>query len=367
MHRILQLKMHDQSHSIIRLAVHLPESQPVFFVDGEELQALERASSKETTLTSWFKLNYLDNSANQYKYIDIPYYYVFDKKYSKGNKRKNNTKIISRMYTVSVSEGEQYYLRLLLLNIPGAKSFDDLKTVNNQLCTTFKEAATLRNLLSDDTEWANALRDATDYQMPYQLRQLFAFILIFGTASNAMILWDDFKEPLIEDYSNRFDFETSVNKALKNIEDTLILHGKRCTDFGLPAPLLIENEEIVYHFDADEERSAGEINISKLNIEQISAFNKIINAIDNEECDQRCFFLYGPGGSGKTFLYNTLMNVVRGRHQIVVPVASTGIAATLLKGGRTYHSQFKLPVPLLDNSTCNMRPNSKDAEFLRDS
>jgi hypothetical protein len=61
------------------------------------------------------------------------------------------------------------------------------------------------------------------------------------------------------------------------------------------------------------------------------------------------------------------MNVIRGRHQIVVPVASTGIAATLLKGGRTYHSQFKLPVPLLDNSTSNMRPNSKDAEFLRDS
>jgi hypothetical protein len=31
------------------------------------------------------------------------------------------------------------------------------------------------------------------------------------------------------------------------------------------------------------------------------------------------------------------MNVIRGRHQIVVPVASIGIAATLLKGGRTYH------------------------------
>jgi len=73
---------------------------------------------------------------------------------------------------VSVSEGERYYLRLLLLNIPGVESFDDLKTVNNQLCTTFKEVTTLRNLLSDDTEWVNALRDATDYQMPYQLRRL---------------------------------------------------------------------------------------------------------------------------------------------------------------------------------------------------
>jgi hypothetical protein len=213
------------------------------------------------------------------------------------------------MYTVSISEGERYYLRLLLLNIPEAKIFDDLKTVNNQLCTTFKEAATLRNL-SDDTEWVNALRDATDYQMPYQLRQLFALILILGTPINAMILWD-FREPLMEDYSNRFDFETSINKALKNIEDTLILHGKKCTDFDLPAPVLTANEEIVYPFDADEERSAGEINISKLHIEQMSAFNKIINAIDNEECDQRCFFLDGPGGSGKTFLYNTLMNVIR--------------------------------------------------------
>lgn len=29
------------------------------------------------------------------------------------------------------------------------------------------------------------------------------------------------------------------------------------------------------------------------------------------------------------------------------------------------HSLFKLPVPVLDNSTCNVKPNSSHAEFLR--
>ncbi len=72
-----------------------------------------------------------------------------------------------------------------------------------------------------------------------------------------------------------------------------------------------------------------------------------------------CFFLDGPGDSGKTFLYNTLISVLRGENKIVIPVVSTGIAATLLAGGKTYHSQFKLPIQLNKNSTSNMRPIRK--------
>jgi hypothetical protein len=80
-----------------------------------------------------------------------------------------------------------------------------------------------------------------------------------------------------------------------------------------------------------------------------------------------CFFLDGPGGSGKTFFYNTLMSILRGQSKIIIPVASTGIAATLLAGGRTYHSQFKLPILLKENSTSNMRFNSEDAKLLKES
>jgi ATP-dependent DNA helicase PIF1 len=72
----------------------------------------------------------------------------------------------------------------------------------------------------------------------------------------------------------------------------------------------------------------------------------------------------GPGGSGQIFVNNTLMSALSRRNEIVIPVASTGIATTLLAGGRTYHSQFKLPIPLKKDSTSNMRPNSEDAKLL---
>jgi hypothetical protein len=88
-------------------------------------------------------------------------------------------------------------------------------------------------------------------------------------------------------------------------------------------------------------------------------------AIEDESLLKRSFYLDGPGGSGKTFLYNTLMSVLRGRGHDVFPVASTGIAANLFKGGRTYHSGFKLPVPLLETSSSSMRGCSAEAQFLR--
>ncbi|GBL73242.1 hypothetical protein AVEN_159297-1 [Araneus ventricosus] len=68
-------------------------------------------------------------------------------------------------------------------------------------------------------------------------------------------------------------------------------------------------------------------------------------------------FLDEPGGSGKTFLYSTLLSFIRGRGDIALPFPTTDKAATVLKGGRTIHSGFKLPVPLLDTSVSSMRPH----------
>ncbi|CAF1425811.1 unnamed protein product [Rotaria magnacalcarata] len=48
--RLVEFPLHDKSHSIIRLAIHLPNMQPVYFAEGNVLEALDRATEKDTTL-----------------------------------------------------------------------------------------------------------------------------------------------------------------------------------------------------------------------------------------------------------------------------------------------------------------------------
>ncbi|AES94974.1 PIF1-like helicase [Medicago truncatula] len=55
------------------------------------------------------------------------------------------------------------------------------------------------------------------------------------------------------------------------------------------------------------------------------------------------FFLYGYGGTGKTFLWRAMSAAIRSRGEIVLTVASSGIAALLILGGRIAHSRFDLP------------------------
>ncbi|KAH1213764.1 hypothetical protein GmHk_14G041654 [Glycine max] len=51
--------------------------------------------------------------------------------------------------------------------------------------------------------------------------------------------------------------------------------------------------------------------------------------------------------AGKTYIWITLASSLRAKNQIVIMVASSGIASLLLPGGRTARSKFKIPVPIL--------------------
>lgn len=78
-------------------------------------------------------------------------------------------------------------------------------------------------------------------------------------------------------------------------------------------------------------------------------------------------FLDAPGGTGKTFLLNLILADIRQQNEIAIAVASSGIAATLLDGGRTAHAAFKLPLDLqrADNPTCNLSKRSGMATVLK--
>ena len=64
-------------------------------------------------------------------------------------------------------------------------------------------------------------------------------------------------------------------------------------------------------------------------------------------------------------VYKTLISYFRARHNMVDASVWTGIASNLLNGERMVHSLFKLPVPILDTSTCNVPPASVHADTLR--
>jgi ATP-dependent DNA helicase PIF1 len=77
------------------------------------------------------------------------------------------------------------------------------------------------------------------------------------------------------------------------------------------------------------------------------------------------FFVDGPGGTGKTFLYHTLLANLRKLGHIAIATATSGIAATLLPGGRTTHSRFKIPLTPDASSTYSISIQSNLAELIR--
>jgi len=111
-----------------------------------------------------------------------------------------------------------------------------------------------------------------------------------------------------------------------------------------------------------EQQALAEQHIPNLNPDQKATFDKIIYAITNRTGE--IFFLYGPGGTGKTYLYNTLCYQLCSDNKIVLCVASSGIAALLLKGGCTAHSCFKVPIPIHESSVCNIPKHSILADLI---
>lgn len=72
----------------------------------------------------------------------------------------------------------------------------------------------------------------------------------------------------------------------------------------------------------------------------------------------------GPGGTGKIFLWSTIITKLRSRGKIVLVVASSGIASLLTEGGRTSHSRFKIPVDSNKFTYCEIKQNTYLAELI---
>jgi PIF1-like helicase/Helitron helicase-like domain at N-terminus len=355
--RLFGFATHGISHTIYRLPVHLEDRQLVHFRDGERLDHV-LLRNERTKLTAFFELCAGENV--MLKYHDLPLYYTWNAPTKSWNRRKRqNVKVVGRMYTVSVREGERFYMRMLLSHVPGPKSFADLRTYDGMTYETFKEACLARGLLEDDTEWNNCLTQATTFSMPSTLRQLFATILVFGNPSNSGDLWLNHKDALMEDFIFHGNSpDQSELLAAADVTSHLCALEHTWNDFpGLPA---LDFSTLPANIYGPPDTLASDPD--SLNFLQRQAFDMVTSAVNGNSTS---FFLDGPGGTGKTYLYECLSAHLRSQGKTVISVASSGIAATLLTGGRTAHSKFRIPIDIHDNSTCAIGVRSELAAELR--
>jgi hypothetical protein len=104
--------------------------------------------------------------------------------------------------------------------------------------------------------------------------------------------------------------------------------------------------------------------IAWLNNEQHHAFESIINTVLSNNAG--FFFVSGYGGTGKTFLWNTIITYLCGHKKIVLSIASSGVVTLLLLGGRTAHSRFRIPCDTLDEATtCNIKHVTMLCELIQ--
>ena len=380
--RLFEFAMHEEYPSVMHLAIHLPGEQPIYFNEEESADELHhRIESARSTLMAFFEYNTLNSDGRQYLYQEFPTYFTYSKPLRKWSPRKLGV-AIGRIYHCNPIMGEKYYLRLLLTVVRGAQSYESLRTVHDTLHGTFKAACIALGLLEDDEEWARCFEEAALFSSGKSLRILFTTALLFGDITDPPRLWNRFCSQICDDLEYAIERNDSL-RVPQGLHDadldyglyliSLILadSGKTLEDFELPNytnnwARSGGNELITTELDYDpiEQITEHDISLAKLNSDQRHAYTTILHSINDGV--KSLYFVQGPAGTGKTFLYKVLCNYFRSKGKIVLCVASSGIAALLLPGGRTSHSRFKIPIVIHESSTCTISPNTFLAGLIKE-
>ncbi|VDP40986.1 unnamed protein product [Heligmosomoides polygyrus] len=331
--RIIGFKMQCRSDAVQRLQVHLPGFEAVTFEAGAEQQALNAAQNWLSTLTGYFAINKTCNDlAQQYgrlpegmvdsrslHYYEMPQAFEFNKGW---RQRKKYARTIGRMYFVGPQEQERFALRLLLLYGKGFTSFEDVRTVEGVLHTTFVSAARAAGYLTDDTFFVQSLSEAASFHLPAQLRSYFVSLIVYGNLQDPLpvTLWNAHKEDFMEDFVLNGDpTDVAESKAFYDIAERISILGKDYREY-----LNIDIQQLFVddlQVDVDQHNRIGEGNYALLNSEQKSVVDDVLLAIERQQ--GQCFLVDGPGGSGKTFVYTTIYHLATARRKRILNVAWT--------------------------------------------
>lgn len=378
---MLKFPLSDQYPAVVRLSVHKEGEQIVYFTNEAQAKHKVLDSTPPTsTLLEYFRLCRQDAvglngvKARDVLYVDIVKYFRWNQR--RFQPRERDIPSVGRIYYTGITEGNRYFLHLLLNNVKGPYSEKHLRTVDGVTYPTCRAAAEKLGLLFSDEHHRNSLLEASTWATAGQLRELFSIILVHSSPSNPELLWREFQADLTEDLSYQWekirkeqpDNFVVINYGLYLMQNLVIDMGTDLKGVGLPMfdhvvlsklPHGVYNQPIDLHEQKEKSLTIVQEQLPMLNSAQRDFYDFVtkgvnLSLMDRSASSQFLTFLDGPGGTGKTFLLNFIIHSYISQSKVVIAASSAGVSALLLHNGSTAHSAFGIPLSVDDSSVCSL-------------
>uniref|UniRef100_A0A803MTD1 ATP-dependent DNA helicase n=1 Tax=Chenopodium quinoa TaxID=63459 RepID=A0A803MTD1_CHEQI len=303
--RILGYDIHYRTPSVERLSFHLPDEQSIVFEDDEPLEdVMNKSGINSSIFLKWIDCNKKSHKARNLTYCEFPTEFVWHKKGRKEWRERDQRYSIGRIYYVSPGSGELYYLSSLLNIVKGPTCYEDIRTVNGVLYSAFKEACYALGLLEDDKEYIDGSMSRPEFVYE-QIWKFLADDVLFRQRSILQITDLMLSEEQLKDHT------------LALIENLLQSNGRSLSQFP---PMPLPDHDLVSHGlnkliqgELCYDRTSMDLEHKRLSScltdEQKGVYDEIMNALAGDEGG--VFFLYGYGGTGKTFMWKTLSAAIR--------------------------------------------------------
>ncbi|GJR15905.1 DNA helicase PIF1, ATP-dependent [Tanacetum coccineum] len=334
-----------------RLPFHLQDEQSVLFDATDSIDfTLEKESVKETKFIQWMELNKTDTFARTLLYAEIPKFYVWNSQKRIWTPRQRGFSL-GRIHHVPPSWGELFYLRVLLNKVKGLEEWSDLRKYDDVVYPIYRDACYACGLLQDDKMYIDGLLKASQWGMAEDVE----FVERIKQNDPGLQLSDIQKKNICLTYIEHVLL--CNNKSLKNILNMPYPNNEYTMD-GYNTLIYDETS-----YKIPELKEQHRKLYSSLTSEQKGIYSTVMDAVEKNKGGM--FFVYGYGGTEKTYLYKTMSAALRSEGGIVLNVASSGIATLLLEGRRTAHSRFAIPINIVKDSMCHIPADSDLADLIR--